>query len=146
MAAHRQIIAAHRQRRYIQRPRHLHDGTNPLELIDEAECFIRYRFRPNTVMFIVDLIGEEIVRPTERSSPLTAIQQVCCCLRYLATGTFQSVIGDTISISQSLVSRACLAVTTALAAKVREFVSFPRGARAAETKQGFGALNGNYSL
>ncbi|XP_033763351.1 putative nuclease HARBI1 [Pecten maximus] len=126
----------------IPRPRLIMDRQNPLELLSDEEVFRRFRFRPDTIVYIVGLVADSITHRTLRSVSLPPLLQVLICLRFLATGAFQQLIGDSVKISQPTVSRVVRRVVGALARRIRNFVTFPRGENGNRTKQEFGAIAG----
>ena len=133
------------RRRYRQRVAHnrLVDRENPLEMMPETEIFKRFRFRPDTIIFIVGLLEPILKRETLRSCALTPLLQVLVTLRFLATGGFYSLIADTFnSVSAPSVCRAVRDVCRGLCQIARRFVRMPTGARAEETKQQFYAIAG----
>ena len=69
--------------------------------IDE-ELKTRYRFSKNSIEFIADLISEDIERDTKRNKALSP--QVLIFLQFVARGSFQQVVGDTIGMDKSTVS------------------------------------------
>ena len=134
-----------RRRRHRQRVAHnrLVDRENPLEIMPETEIFKRFRFRPDTILFIVRLLEPILKRDTLRSCALPPLLQVLVTLRFLATGGFYSLISDTFnSVSASSVCRAVGDVCRGLCQIARRFVKMPTGARAEETKQQFYAIAG----
>ena len=63
---------------------------------------------------------------TRRSHSLSAKEQVLITLRFLASGSFLEVGGDTfLSYDKSTVSRVVRRVTQALSSKVNDFIKFP---------------------
>ncbi len=104
------------------------DRLNTLETLSETQVFCRYRFRPVTIIFIVNLVT----------------LQVLVCLRVYATGTFQSCVGDTLNISQATVSRCVRRVGKGLASLRNQFIRFPTGERALEVKT-FASIAGKLS-
>ena len=127
-----------RRRRHRQRVAHnrLVDRENPLEMMPETEIFKRFRFRPDTILFIVRLLEPILKRDTLRSCALPPLLQVLVTLRFLATGGFYSLISDTFnSVSAPSVCRGLCQIT-------RRFVKMLTGARAEETKQQFYAIAG----
>ena len=60
-----------RLRRVIaRRPRQFRDRSNPLEDLEPDEVFRRYRFLPDTIMYILREINPiDIVHTTNRNSP-----------------------------------------------------------------------------
>ena len=133
------------RRRYRQRVVHnrLVDRENPLEMMPETEIFKRFRFRPDTILFIVGLLEPILKRDMLRSRALPPLLQVLVTLRFLATGGFYSLIADTFnSVSAPSVCRAVGDVCRGLCQIARRFVRMPTGARAEETKQQFYAIAG----
>ena len=134
-----------RQRRLRQRVAHnrLVDRENPLEMMPETEIFKRFRFRPDTILFIVRLLEPILKRDTLRSCALPPLLQVLVTLRFLATGGIYSLIADTFNqVSAPSVCRAVGDVCRGLCQIARRFVKMPTGARAEETKQQFYAIAG----
>ncbi len=88
---------------------------------EEAEELVRhYRFGRQTIRYITRLIEGEISPATNRSQPVSAVQQVLITLRYLASGSFQQVTGDTIaSLDKSTVCRIILSW------RIDQFIKFP---------------------
>ena len=79
-----------------------------------------------------------------RNHAVSAEMQVLITLRYLASGSFLQVIGDTfLGFDKSTVSRVVRRVTQALSAKVGDFVKFPSTrAERDEIKQGLFRVGG----
>lgn len=100
---------------------------NPLEDYTESELRSRYRFGSAGIRYIVDLLTDEISPETRRSKSLSSLMQVLITLRFLASGSFLQVVGDTFfAFDKSTVSRVVRRVTVALARKIDEFVKFPQ--------------------
>ncbi|XP_028411674.1 putative nuclease HARBI1 [Dendronephthya gigantea] len=117
---------------------------NIFEYYKDDECRARYRFGKDAIRFIVNLVHNEIHPPTNRSYALSAMKQVLITLRFLATGSFLQVIGDTFAaLHKSTISRVVRRVCIALARKLDQFVKFP-GTREEkdEIKRGFYELAG----
>jgi hypothetical protein len=112
---------------------------NIIEYYDEEECRARYRFGKDAIAFIVNLVHDEINPRTKRSDSLCATKQVLITLRFLATGSFLQVTGDTFAgLHKSTVSRVVRRVCLALARKLDRFVKFPETREAKDIiKQGF---------
>ena len=112
----------------IQQPEvireHHRQRQNPMDIYSNEEFVRRYRFTKDTTTFLVDLVREELERPTLRSCSLPVVLQVCIALQFYATGTFQHTVGDTLNISQSSVSKIVKAVSVALARKREQFIKF----------------------
>ena len=86
----------------------LHDCTD-----DELRS--RYRFGRESIEVLVDLLRDDLERATARNHALSTTVQVLVALRFFASGSFLQVIGDTIGLSKSTVSRIIANVSYALA-------------------------------
>ena len=117
---------------------------DPLQSYTDFELRSRYRFGRESIMYIVDLIADEITPDTNRNHAVSAEMQVLITLRFLASGSFLQVIGDTfLSFDKSTVSRVVRRVTLALTAKLGDFVRFPSTrAERDEIKQGLFRVGG----
>lgn len=116
--------------------REIHDI---IEYYNDDECRARYRFGKD-----VHYVHYEIHPPTNRSYALSATKQVLITLRFLATGSFLQVIGDTFAgLHKSTISRVLRRVCIALARKLDQFVKFPETREEKdEIKRGFYELAG----
>lgn len=141
MAAHVRHLRRNRQRIAVRRPRFFPDRSNPLEDLTEEEVFVRYRFRPITIMFIMGLLPD-LSHPTKTNSPLPPLLQVLLCLRYLATGSLHLLIGDSLNISRSTAGRCIRQVAGHLAGLSKTQIIFPTGQRAQQVKTAFGKVAG----
>uniref|UniRef100_A0A8C5CNM0 Putative nuclease HARBI1 n=1 Tax=Gadus morhua TaxID=8049 RepID=A0A8C5CNM0_GADMO len=89
------------------------------------------------------LICFDLKRKTRRSSPLPVVTQILAALRFFASGSFQMVVGGTLGVSQSSVSRVVRDVTNALCRRARQFIKFPAtDAECIQTKQKFFEIAG----
>ena len=95
-----------------------------MEALSGAEVYQRYCFRPETIMNIVGIVQDDIVRPTQRSCALPPVIMVLAALRFLACGSFYQVVSDTIRLSKTSIWKAVHEVTGRLARQdvVRRFV------------------------
>ncbi|XP_050664028.1 putative nuclease HARBI1 [Leptidea sinapis] len=109
---------------YLSR-RYLRDAENPMEIYDENEFRIRFRFTKNIVAsFLLPLLFQN-TGDSKRGLPIPPVIQMLAALRFYATGNFQIVCGDLHQISQSVVSKIVANVSKALALKIRRFIKFP---------------------
>jgi hypothetical protein len=90
-----------RRRRRIPKPRVFRDRFNPLDQRTDDELFERCRFRRPTIIFLCGLIKDVIIHPTKRSLALPPIMQLLVFLRFIATGAFHQLIGDSMHISKA---------------------------------------------
>ena len=134
-----------RRRRHRQRVAHyrLVDRENPLEVMPATDIYQGFRFRPDSVLFIVNLLVPFLQRETLRSCALTPVLQVLLTLRFLATGGFYSFVADTFSnISPSSVCRAVKNVCQCLCHISRRFIKMPTGNHADNAKARFYSIAG----
>ena len=109
----------------------LHDYTD-----DELRS--RYRFGRESIEVLVDLLRDDLERATARNHALSTTVQVLVALRFFASGSFLQVIGDTIGLSKSTVSRIIANVSYALAQNQMHFIKWPSTeAEIAQIKRGF---------
>ncbi len=85
------LVHDHRNRRFNHPGRILKDQMNPL---DRSDDYLRERCRFDRagLMYLCELLQEELERPTAYGLP--AILQVYIAVRYLATGSHQIIDGD----------------------------------------------------
>ena len=107
-----------RERRFQQREIDLH------ELTDEELCS-RYRFGRESIKFLIGNLKDDLQRQTRRNHALSPTLQVLAALRFFASGSFLQIIGDTIGLPKSTVSRIATDVSKALVNKQEEFINFP---------------------
>ena len=134
MAAHRRrpILNFDNTRKARDYSRKLVD---PLNHYSEEQLRSRYRFGRECINFIVELLSQENAPSTKRSQSLSATEQVLVTLRFLASGSFLEVIGDTfLSYDKSTVSRVVRRVTLALASKVNDILLSFQQHQMSETK------------
>ena len=115
--------------------RRLFDPTNPIAGMTDDEVYARYRFRPQTIQLIMTVIGGVLLRESGRGLP--PLLQVLCTIRFLATGSFQQVIGDPFNIHASTACRTIHNVCEAFTRLAPQYCHFPTRERRHELKQLF---------
>ena len=80
----------------------------------------------------INLITGELQHEGNRNNPLPPELQVTAALRFLATNSFQMVIGDLGNVHRSTISRRTNAVFRAIARLRPEYLSFPNENRLQE--------------
>ncbi|XP_060064182.1 putative nuclease HARBI1 [Ylistrum balloti] len=113
-----------------------------IEDLSDEDIFSRYRFSYDTFLYIVDLIKAKISRPTNRNYSLSPLEQVLLTLRFLSTGAFFRLIGDSVGISESQVSRTVFSVCSAISSLARQFIHMPVGQEAIRIKSEFFRIAG----
>ena len=107
-----------------------------LEDYSDEELRCRYRFGRDSLEFLTEILQNDLQRDTKRNQALSPTLQILVALRFFASGSFQ-VIGDTVGLPKSSVSRVVSDVSLALAKKQREFISWPSPLEIWEVKRGF---------
>ena len=102
-------------------PRNYRFNANVLNYTDE-ELRARYRFSKESIQYIRNLIEPDLRRKTNRSHASRPIDRVLIALRFYASGNFLQVIGDTVGVDKSTVSRAVHDVSQQLSAKQSMFI------------------------
>ena len=107
------------------------------ELTDE-ELRSRYRLGRESIKFLVEILKDDLQRQTRRNHALSPTLQVLVALRFFASGSFLQIIGDTVGLPKSTVSRIVTDVSKALVSKQEEFINFPtEPAEVQDVKRGF---------
>ncbi|CAC5419272.1 unnamed protein product [Mytilus coruscus] len=141
-AVHVRRLRTHRRRRNLPRPRVFRDRLNPLESLDDEELFDKYRFRRPTITFILNGIHHFLHRETRRNFALSPVIQLLLFLRFVATGTHLSLVGESLCISESATGRACRDVCQAIITVFRNVICFPVGEKAIQVMEGFRRIAG----
>ena len=124
--------------------RQLRDRTNPLEDMESDKIFRRYRFFPEDILLIVGLVSDHVRHPTARALALPAVYAVLVSLQYLAAGTFHTVLSDTVNVHSTIVGRAIHRFLGAMDRIANQFIRFPAGDDAVETKLSFARIAGKW--
>ena len=103
----------------------------------ESEFQARYRFSPDSIGVLSDLLYNDLNRPTNRSHAIPVDKQVKIALRFYASGSFLQVIGDTFGYDKSAISRVVHSVTDAICTRGAHFLRWPSENERATIKQGF---------
>ncbi|KAK4882433.1 hypothetical protein RN001_005752 [Aquatica leii] len=123
--------------RYLIVPRMiLRDNQNPLEKYSNTELVQRVRFSRFTITeILLPMVYPQGQSHNNRGVPLPPISKLYLALRFFATGSYQRVCGDLISVSQSLASRIIHEK------RLRERFSRERSKIESSTRSGSGAVN-----
>ncbi|KAJ8309921.1 hypothetical protein KUTeg_011786 [Tegillarca granosa] len=137
------IIARLRRRRAVlRRQKSFKCVLNPLNGLTDGDIFCRYRFRRETTIFLVTLLSPAIQYHTSRSMAVPPLIQILATLRFLATGSFYRLVGDSLGLSIASVARSVDRVTSAVCRLSRTYIKFPTGQYLSDTKKKFFELAG----
>ena len=105
----------------------IRDRSNPLELFEDKEFILRFRFNKDNVYYLINLLRNDLQPLTRRNKAIPPYLQVLIALQFYATGGFQITVGDLIRVHQSTVCRIVKRVSVPLARKKNRFIKFPQG-------------------
>jgi len=85
------------------------------DMFDDEQVVRTFRFDKQTILYITGLVEDSLPqRHTKCERRLLPVDQVLLALQFFATGTFQSVVGNVLRVSQRSVGRSIHAVARAL--------------------------------
>ncbi|XP_052816442.1 putative nuclease HARBI1 [Mya arenaria] len=111
--------------------------TPHVQHLDDGEMHERYRFTNDGVAFLEDILYDDIKRETHRNRALNVRQMVLITLRFLATGAFFNVVGDSMGYHKSTVSRVVTRVTEIICKSMKRFIVWPSDEEKNRVKSGF---------
>ena len=115
----------------------------PLDVYTDGEIHDRFWFRRDSINFIINVVYNDLARPTRRNHALTVEMQVLIVLTFFACGSFHKAIGDVIGVDKSTVSRTMYSFCNAIKRKSPEFIRFPYSDNNKHfIKQGFFKISG----
>ena len=129
------VVPDRREKQFRQQDMSLDNFSN-----EELRC--RYRFGRDSIEFLTELLKDDLQRQTKRNHALTPTVQLLVALRFFASGSFLQIIGDTVGLSKSTVSRIVTNVSEALAGKQNQFIVWPSHDEMQQLKQGFYSKGG----
>ncbi|XP_018026978.1 putative nuclease HARBI1 isoform X2 [Hyalella azteca] len=137
-----ELLFAHEYQQALRRERVFRDQLDLLHVCDQ-ELISKYRFPRHEIINIIHELEPLLQRQTLRSHAITVCTQIMATLRFLASGSFQNVVGDISGLSQPSVSNIITSVTNALAEKSLNEVKMPAGViERQQTMRDFHALGG----
>lgn len=113
-----------------------------IENMTEEEIRRRYRFGKDSIKQIVDLLDPIIGPKTKRSQALSTELQLLVSLRYYACGGFLEVVGDTVGVDKTTVSRVVRKVSQALVSLAPRIIKWPANDELPIIKSEFFKLSG----
>ena len=115
----------------------IRDRMNPLEEFSEEQCVGIFRFDRNTLLTMLERIDVHLARPSNRGSPLPPALQLCCALRYLATGDMMRTVGNSLGLSKASTSRLLHRVMDAILTTMHQEIHYPEGNEVRQVQEGF---------
>jgi len=93
--------------------------------ITEDEVFQCTRFTRPAVLELLELVRDDLERPTSRHHAVPADTQLLAALQFFSSGSFQWMVGRSCGLSQPSVSLAVEAVTNSLIKVAPHYIKFP---------------------
>lgn len=123
----------------LRRPREFHERRDVLHDLSDEELIKRYRLDRAGIVFVTDLVRQELSSPTVTNRALTPEMKIIITLRYLATGKMQLCNADDLGVSQQTVSRVITEALEALSAPhiINRFLKFPANHQQHQIKADF---------
>ena len=84
----------------------------------------RYRFKEASVKALSELFRDEIGPKAKTNNAFTAEQRMCMTLRFLGSGSFQKVLGDSEGACQASVHNHIIKVVRSMSRHADQFVRF----------------------
>lgn len=119
-----EALAVYLAARQLRRERRYRDPLDPLH-IDDNELLRNYRFPQNKIISLCEELEPHIGRRTRQSHAIPTHTQVLLTLRFLASGSFQNVIGGATGLTQASVSRVIGQVANVLYNMARTEIKMP---------------------
>jgi hypothetical protein len=117
--------------------RHIRDRLNPLEEYSDSECFQRYRFNKDGIVYILDCIIFDLENISLRGFAIPPVIKLCFALCYYANGEYYRLLGDGDTVSKSTVCRVIYKVTKSIVRNMRDQICFPRNEELTNTQVAF---------
>jgi len=132
------LLVRHRRPRQFRR-NDLYETNLP-----DDEVRRRYRFSTDNIDRLVQLVEPTLQRLTRRNRAMTVRQQLLMTLRFLASGAFLQVNGDTFGVDVATVSRVVTQVTDCLFRLKDLVIRFPMSdADRRRVMTGFNSIRGS---
>ena len=124
-----------------RRPHRVRDRVDPLQIYDDVDLVAKYRFRRADITLIINQIEGDLQHGSNRNGALSPTMQLLVALRFYASGSFQSVIGDGVHVSPSTVCRCIRRVSLALTRLFNNYVILPHNEQySRRIKEDFGDI------
>jgi hypothetical protein len=106
------------------------------------EVKAKYRFYPDSIVYMADVLSSALQRDTNRSNAMSPLYQVLLGLKYVCTGSYYYMVGDTLFSSKTAVHNAVHGFIDAICAITEDEIVFPRGAALEKVWETFYAIGG----
>ena len=97
---------------------------NPFEDLDDYKFFERFRLTKETVSKLEFQVRHRLQFPTARNQPISAMNRLFNALRFYVTGSFTTVIGDTMKMHRTTAGRIIHEVSNVIASLSNTYIIF----------------------
>ena len=118
------------------------DRLNPLEVFRSEQVRRKFRFWPNQIRDILDMVPDEIEPESARSHAVLALIKLSCALHFCASGSYLDVFGDVMGLSEATVCRVVRDVTAALLRLQPQHLHWPINKERRQIQIGLRAIAG----
>jgi hypothetical protein len=108
-----ELLFAYEYQQALKRERVYRDPLDLIHICDQ-ELIRKYRFPRHEIINMVQELEPLLQRKTSRSHAIPVITQILATLRFLESGSFQNVVGDTSRLYQPSMSNIITSVTNIL--------------------------------
>ena len=131
-----EVTSVHLEKRVLR------DDMNPMETLNYSQFFFffffqNFRFSEKSALEIFRSFEVILKVQINIRLPFQLLLQFLGTLRFYATGSFQSVIGDLFQVSRPAMGRIIKRVASAIASQEHEFIGFPNGESLFSEKEKF---------
>ena len=126
----------------LGRARTWRDRSNPISHLMDEEVKAKYRFYPETLYYMAQVLSEPLQRPTRRSNAMDPFHQILLALQFLCSGSHYSVVGDTLKSSKGAVFDAIHDFVEAVCELTEAEIKFPNAAALETVWETFYAYGG----
>ena len=110
---------------FVYEPRVELNRQDPLNHYSEIEFLRNFRLTKDSANELANFLEDELVFRTERSRPMTPLQQLCVTLAFLANGSFIHVAGELMGVKKSCAFYNIHNTVRVLCGKIDAFITLP---------------------
>lgn len=108
----------------MRQERIFRDRTNPLDYEDDDTIISKFRLPRGVIFDLIDLLNADMPTRTRRTHAIHPSLQVMIALRYLATGSMYSTLGDSVGVSKASVSRIVRRFSITISRRAAHYIFF----------------------
>ncbi|XP_051975359.1 putative nuclease HARBI1 [Xyrauchen texanus] len=105
---------------------HIRTNFTPLDSLSDDAILRKFRLPRTKILELFQIVKPHLQRATRRNYALSPEVQLLATLRYFAVGSFMEVVGDSLGLSKSSVSKTVTTVTPLLLQLMKSILVFPK--------------------